>query len=77
MRSGSQLALKETGFTKLSTLREYLGELRKSDSVSGYHYIAPREPRLVDFPATLDRRICASLRDRGISRLYSHQRESF
>src|SRR5258706_14978715 len=77
MRSGSQLVLKETGFTKPSTLREYLGELKKSDSVSGYHYIAPREPRFVDLPETLDQRIRSALGVRGIAQLYSHQLEAF
>src|SRR5690348_1417546 len=77
MRSGSQLVLKDSGFTKPSTLREYLGELKKSDSVSGYLYIAARDAQFVDFPETLDVRIRAALDCRGIRRLYSHQLQSF
>jgi DEAD/DEAH box helicase domain-containing protein len=60
-----------------SGLREFLGELKQSHLVSGYHHIAPREPRLVDFPSALDSRLVRALEDRGISRLYSHQAESF
>ena len=50
MRSTSQLVLKDAALNKPTGFREYLGELKKSDSVSGYHYIAPREPQLVDIP---------------------------
>src|SRR5262245_11400810 len=77
MRPGSQLILKDAALAKPSNLREFLGELRKSDSVSGYHYVAPREPTLVEFPETLDARIRSALEGRGINRLYSHQAESF
>src|SRR5262245_49856521 len=92
MRPGSQLVLNErseckpdraqpvsedAALAKPSNLREFLGELRKSDSVSGYHYVAPREPTLVEFPEALDARIRGALEGRGISKLYSHQAESF
>ena len=77
MRPGSQLVLKDAALAKPSNLREFLGELRKSDSVSGYHYVPPREPSLVEFPDALDSRIRTALEKRGISRLYSHQAEAF
>jgi DEAD/DEAH box helicase domain-containing protein len=77
MRSGPQLSLTEAGAAKLSTLREYLGELRKSNSVSGYHYVAGRPPRFADFPANLNGRIRNTLNARGIEQLYCHQAEAF
>jgi DEAD/DEAH box helicase domain-containing protein len=61
----------------LSSLREFLGELKQSHYVSGYHYIPPREPRLVDFPGGLDPRLRQALDGRGILKLYSHQAQSF
>src|SRR5438045_1787924 len=51
MRPKSQLVLKDAVLSKPSGVSEFLGELKKSDSVSGYHYIPSREPVLVDFPA--------------------------
>ncbi len=77
MRSQSQLVLKDAALAKTSSFREYLGELKKSDSVSGYHYIEPREPTYVDLPSTLDARIRSALDARGIAKLYSHQAEAF
>src|SRR5207249_2824330 len=58
-------------------VRECVGELKKSDCVSGYHYIPSREPVLVDFPADLHPSVQQVLETRGIDRLYSHQRQSF
>jgi DEAD/DEAH box helicase domain-containing protein len=77
MRPGSQLVLKDAALAKPSNLREFLGELRKSDSVSGYHYVAAREPTLAEFPEALDARIRGALEGRGINKLYSHQAETF
>ena len=77
MRPKSQLVLKDSALTKPSGLREFLGELKKSESVSGYHYIPAREPQLVDLPAALDPSIKAILADRGIRQLYSHQAAAF
>jgi DEAD/DEAH box helicase domain-containing protein len=77
MLSKSQLVLNDSAFTKSSGLREFLGELKKSESISGYHYIPAREPRLVDFPAAVDRRLKDVLERRSITKLYSHQAESF
>ncbi len=77
MRSKSQLVLKDGAFAKPSGLREFLSELKKSDSISGYHYIPARQPELADFPSTLDSQLRQVLEDRGITRLYSHQLASF
>src|SRR5947207_13069566 len=77
MRPKSQLVLKDAALSKPSGVREFLGELKKSDSVSGYHHIPSREPVLVDFPADLHPAIRTVLETRGITKLYSHQRESF
>src|SRR5215813_3647154 len=77
MRPKSQLVLKDPALSKPSAVREFLGELKKSDSVSGYHYIPAREPCLVDFPADLHPLVRGVLESRGITKLYSHQAQSF
>src|SRR5438552_7508567 len=77
MRAKRELVLKDAAVTKPSALAEFLGELKKSDSASGYHYIPPREPRLVEFPAGLHSRLRQALRHRGIENLYSHQAQTF
>src|SRR6266700_2769812 len=77
MRPKRQLVLKDAGIGKPSSLVEFLRDLKKSESVSGYHYIPSREPRFVDFPSALDPRLRHVLDERGITRLYSHQMESF
>jgi len=61
----------------MRALPDFLRELKKSDSVSGYHHIAAREPQLVDFPNGLDGRLRYALQYRGIQNLYSHQAEAF
>src|SRR6185295_3055700 len=77
MRPKSQLVLKDSAITKPSALPDFLRELRKSDSVSGYHHIPAREPRLVDFPAEVDPRLREALGHRSIAKLYSHQAQAF
>jgi DEAD/DEAH box helicase domain-containing protein len=77
MRQASQLILKDVVPARSSSLREFLGELRRNNSISGYHHIPAREATLVEIPATLDRRIRAVLESRGIDKLYSHQAEAF
>jgi len=77
MRPASQLVLKDVALTRPSSLSEFLGELKQSESVSRYHYIPPREPRLLEIPSTLDARVRRVLEGRGILKLYSHQLESF
>src|SRR5215211_4755813 len=77
MRSKAQLVLKDSGLTKPSALPDFLRELKANNSVSGYHFIPAREPRLVDIPAELDSRLRQALERRGIAKLYSHQADAF
>ncbi len=77
MRPRSQIALKDTAVRRPSGFTEFLGELKKSESISGYHYIPPRAPKLVGIPSELTQPLQQALRGRGIENLYSHQREAF
>jgi DEAD/DEAH box helicase domain-containing protein len=77
MRPKRQLVLKDSTLARPSALPEFLRELKKSESITGYHYIPSREPRLVDFPSTLDERLRQALEHRGIEKLYSHQAQAF
>ena len=69
--------LSDSAPLQLSGLRDFVAELKKSHSISGYHYIPAREPRVVDFPNSLDSRLRHALNDRSILKLYSHQAEAF
>src|SRR5262245_64831195 len=77
MRPKSQLALKDSAVAKPSALPDFLIELKKNTSVSGYHTIPARDPALVDFPSDIDPRLREVLTGRGVARLYSHQAEAF
>ncbi len=77
MRPKAQLALTDLAMRKPSGVREFLTELQKSDSVSGYHHIPARSPSLVDLPATVDAEVRGVLSLRGIEKLYSHQARAF
>jgi len=77
MRPKPQLLLKDTALTKPSTLSEFLRDLKKSESVSGYHYIPSRDPQFVDLPPTIDTRLRDALKERAIEKLYSHQASAF
>jgi len=62
------------------TLEQIIDYLRtdpriKSDIVH-WKTFPPREARLVDFPADLDRRLVSTLTEKGIERLYTHQAEA-
>ncbi|HOP07138.1 MAG TPA: DEAD/DEAH box helicase [candidate division Zixibacteria bacterium] len=46
------------------------------DSVKHWHTIPPREARYSDFPESLNPRLRATLQQRGIKQLYSHQAEA-
>ena len=46
-------------------------------NLAGEVVVPPREARLADLPAELDLRLAGALRERGIQRLYSHQREAW
>jgi DEAD/DEAH box helicase domain-containing protein len=77
MRPVSQLVLRDASLAPASNFTEFVAELKKNDSVSGYHYVPPREPKFVELPETVDLRIRGILDRRGITRLYSHQVEAF
>lgn len=62
------------------TVAEYIEKLKNSPNflrgVTSWRVEPAREARYADFPAELDDRVCAVLRQRGISRLYIHQAEA-
>ena len=43
------------------------------NNVTAWKTIPPREGQMVDFPASMDRRMAEVLKKRGINRLYTHQ----
>jgi DEAD/DEAH box helicase domain-containing protein len=47
-----------------------------SPNISHWKTYPPRPPKYVDFPDGLDRRLVQSLKSRGITQLYSHQRDA-
>src|SRR5215471_17190757 len=77
MRPGSQLVLRDASLAPASNFTEFVADLKKNDSVSGYHHVPPREAKFVEMPETVDSRIRGILDRRGITRLYSHQLEAF
>jgi len=66
MRPKAQLALKELAMRKPSGVRDFLSELKKNESVSGYHFLPAREPQWADLPADLDPAVRGALSERGI-----------
>jgi len=62
------------------SLTDLVHELRTNPDflryVAAWRRFPPRPARYADFPAELDPRLVASLRARGIERLYSHQAEA-
>jgi len=77
MRARSQLVLQDAALRKPAGFGEFLAEFKKSESVSGYHFIPAREPNLLDLPSSLEPAIRGVLESRGIRSLYSHQAEAF
>jgi DEAD/DEAH box helicase domain-containing protein len=73
----SQLILPDAALRQPSAVPEFLAELKKNSSVSGYHYIPACQPRFADLPESLAPSLRSVLRERGIERLYSHQAEAF
>jgi DEAD/DEAH box helicase domain-containing protein len=73
----SQLILPDAALRKPSAVPEFLAELKKNSSVSGYHFIPACEPRFADLPESLAPSLRSVLRERKIERLYSHQAEAF
>jgi DEAD/DEAH box helicase domain-containing protein len=54
----------------------YLGR-RHAARIAGALLVPERAARYAPFPETLDPRLVGALRERGVGRLYSHQRESW
>jgi DEAD/DEAH box helicase domain-containing protein len=54
----------------------YLGR-RHAARIAGALVVPERRARHADFPAELDPRLVGALRERGVARLYSHQRETW
>jgi DEAD/DEAH box helicase domain-containing protein len=56
-----------------------VGELKRDERarIAGEVVVPPREARWSAFPDGLDPRLAGALRERGILRLYSHQREAW
>jgi DEAD/DEAH box helicase domain-containing protein len=77
MRVKSQLVLQEAALRRSAGFGEFLAEFKKSESVSGYHHIPARQPKLLDIPSRLDPAVRTVLEGRGIRQLYSHQAEAF
>ena len=77
MPQKSQLILPDAALQKPSAVPEFLAELKKNSSVSGYHFIPACEPRFADLPQSLAPSLRSVLRERGIERLYSHQADAF
>jgi DEAD/DEAH box helicase domain-containing protein len=77
MRPKPQLVLKDSPLAKPSALPEFLTELKKNDSVSAYQFSQAREPRVVDLPTELHSSLHEALARRAITKLYSHQGETF
>jgi DEAD/DEAH box helicase domain-containing protein len=61
---------------RTEVLIELLGQ-RHPERIAGQLVIPARAARHADFPADLDARIVTALRARGVTRLYSHQREAW
>ncbi len=54
----------------------YLGR-RHAARIAGSLVVPERQARHADFPMSLDPRLVGALRERGVGRLYSHQREAW
>ena len=81
MRSELQVRLKEQ-LDKEELVRsrdkgDPFVQLQNNPCVTGYHRIPAREASWVDLPDSLDPRFTRVMVERGISRLYSHQVESY
>ena len=60
----------------LDALERFLREPGVPEAVAARHVLPAREPRFAPFPEWLDGRLVGALEHRGISALYSHQREA-
>jgi DEAD/DEAH box helicase domain-containing protein len=62
------------------TLEQILDRLKADpevrDNIAHWKTIPPRAPKYAEFPPGIDRRLVATLNQRGITKLYSHQAEA-
>ncbi|MDD3336603.1 MAG: hypothetical protein PHI98_14010, partial [Eubacteriales bacterium] len=62
-------------------LDQLIGQLKSTPSfmecVTHWRTLPATEGSYADFPASMDKRIQAVLRKRGVHRLYTHQAQSF
>ncbi|HWI47492.1 MAG TPA: DEAD/DEAH box helicase [Rummeliibacillus sp.] len=58
-------------------LQDWQSNPEMQDRVEYVHTIPAQQPKLVDFPTNLHPSLIKALHKRGISKLYSHQREAF
>lgn len=62
---------------KRKTLQQILEDWRKNEHVAYWHTIPEREAETVPFPLSLHPRLKQALTQRGISALYTHQKEAY
>ncbi|MBB5323065.1 DEAD/DEAH box helicase domain-containing protein [Anoxybacillus tepidamans] len=62
---------------KRKTLPEIVEEWKKNEHVVHWHTIPEREAKTVPFPESLHPRLKHALQKRGISSLYTHQKEAY
>lgn len=66
---------------KVSSIEEMIDKVKNTpelmSQVTYWHTIEPRPARYADFPETIVPQLQTALMDKGISRLYTHQAESF
>ncbi len=66
---------------KVSSIAEMIDWIRKSPEIDSqvtyWHTIPPREAKLADFPPQLHEGIRSALQHKGITKLYTHQAQSF
>lgn len=58
---------------KKKSLSDLIEELRTNENIINWHEIEPQEAKTKPIPASVDERIKAALKKRGIGELYSHQ----
>jgi DEAD/DEAH box helicase domain-containing protein len=80
MRSDLEVRLKEEALALpqgREESSEYLARLQSDPCVTGYHRVPSRPARFAELPESLEPAIVGFLAQRGISQLYSHQRECY
>ncbi|EIT86644.1 dead/deah box helicase domain-containing protein [Fictibacillus macauensis ZFHKF-1] len=62
---------------KKQSLSELIPQLKTNENIIHWHEIGAQQAKTKPFPATLDTRIAAALKKRGIHALYSHQHTAY